>query len=73
MAVKVGHAKPQTHTLVMGVPQGSVIAPTLFSLMLHDIQRGGSPLFSMSLYADDLTTWAEEILAQVACQIPGVH
>ena len=26
MALKVGHAKSQTHTLDMGVPQGSVIA-----------------------------------------------
>ena len=59
MAVKVGHAKSQTHTLDMGVPQGSVIAPTLFSLMLHDIQTVGSPRLSMSLYADDLAIWGE--------------
>ena len=59
MAVKVGHAKSQTHTLDMGVPQGSVIAPTLFSLMLHDIQTVGSPHLSMCLYADDLTIWGK--------------
>ena len=59
MAVKVGHAKSQTHTLDMGVPQGSVMAPTLFSLMLHDIQTVGSPRLSMYLYADDLAIWGE--------------
>lgn len=41
----------------MGVPQGSVIAPLLFSIMLHDINNidvGGAVL---ALYADDLAIW----------------
>ena len=59
MAVQVGHAKSQTHTLDMGVPQGSVIAPTLFSLMLHDIEEIRTSSISISLYADDLAIWME--------------
>ena len=58
MAVKVGAAVSETHTLDMGVPQGSVIAPTLFIVMLHDledtIRRQG---INTSLFADDLAIW----------------
>ena len=59
MAVKDGDSKSKPHTLDMGVPQGSVVAPTLFSIMLHDIQRVGRPGFSISLYVDDLTIWVD--------------
>ena len=59
MAVKVGDSKSKSHTLDMGVPQGSVVAPTLFSIMLHDIQRVSRPGLSISLYADDLAIWAD--------------
>ena len=43
----------------MGVPQGSVVAPTLFSIMLHDMQKVGRPGLSISLYAVDLAIWAD--------------
>ena len=59
MAVKVGDSKSKSHTLDMEVPQGSVVAPTLFSIILHDIQRVGRPGLSISLYADDLAIWAD--------------
>ena len=59
MAVKVGDSKSKSHTLDMGVSQCSVVAPTLFSIMLHDIQRVGRPGLSISLYADDLAIWAD--------------
>ena len=60
ITVKVGSAFSTTHTVDMGIPQGSVIAPILFSVMLHDIQhlitdKSKSP--TMSLYADDLALW----------------
>ncbi|KAK7467990.1 hypothetical protein BaRGS_00036768, partial [Batillaria attramentaria] len=38
ISVRVGASLSDEHTLDMGVPQGSVIAPTLFSVMLHDIE-----------------------------------
>ena len=59
MAVKVGDLKSKSHTLDMGVPQGSVVAPTLFSIILYDIQRVGRPGLSISLYGDDLAIWAD--------------
>ena len=39
-----------------------MVAPTLFSIMLLDIQRVGKPGLSISLYADDLAIW-EDCLA----------
>eukprot|EP00745_Piridium_sociabile_P032507 TRINITY_DN548_c0_g1_i12.p1 TRINITY_DN548_c0_g1~~TRINITY_DN548_c0_g1_i12.p1 ORF type:complete len:1198 (+),score=205.51 TRINITY_DN548_c0_g1_i12:1881-5474(+) len=66
MAVKVGSATSQTHTLDMGVPQGSVIAPLLFSIMLHDIEAEicikNCPV-EISLFADDLAIWAKHMNA----------
>ena len=59
MAVKVGDSKSKSHTLDMGVTQGSVVTPTLFSIMLHDIQRVGILGLRISLYADDLAIWAD--------------
>lgn len=46
----------------MGLPQGSVIAPILFSVMIHDIekivQQNGLAV-NLSLYADHLALWAD--------------
>jgi ribonuclease HI/exonuclease III len=59
MAVKVGEAVSRTHTLDMGVPQGSVIAPTLFCIMLYDIETVSRPGFHLALFADDLALHAD--------------
>ena len=62
ITVKIGAAKSNTHTLDMGVPQGSVIAPLLFSIILHDIDTATTdPNTKISLYADDLAIWAQHV------------
>ena len=43
----------------MGVPQGSVIAPLLFSIMLYDINKIQKHDAIITLYADDLAIWKE--------------
>ena len=45
--------------LDMGVPQGSVIAPLLFSIMLYDINKIQKHDAVITLYADDLAIWKE--------------
>ena len=45
--------------LDMGVLQGSVIAPLLFSIMLSDIDKIKSHNSIITLYADDLAVWKE--------------
>ena len=45
--------------LDMGVPQGSVIASLLFSIMLYDINKIQKHDAIITLYADDLAIWKE--------------
>jgi ribonuclease HI len=60
IAVQVGSAISPHHVLDMGVPQGSVIAPLLFSIMLYDIESEiGKPGLFLSLFADDLAVWSD--------------
>ena len=55
--VKIGSFVSKTHNIDMGVPQGSVIAPFLFNIMLYDIgtlKLNGSHLVQ---FADDIALW----------------
>ena len=38
----------------MGVPQGSVIAPLLFSIMVHDVDTAVKGKVVLTMYDDDL-------------------
>ena len=40
-----------------GVPQGSIVGPTLFILFLNDITQGISPGTNITMYADDTKLW----------------
>ena len=57
LQVKIGQSLSQKHFLDMGVPQGSVIAPTLFSIMLHDISTLELNGAILSQFADDIALW----------------
>ena len=46
-------------TVSMGVPQGSVIAPLLFNIMVHDVVTAVTGKVVITMYADDLAIWLD--------------
>ena len=57
--VKVGNTLSDTYCQKNGVPQGSVLSPTLFILMINDLMPNPPPGVKISLYADDVVIWIE--------------
>ena len=54
MTVKHGNAYSKNHFLDMGSPQGSVLSPLLFIILLHDIDKVDIGDNELLLYADDI-------------------
>ena len=52
--VSIGKEKSSTKELNVGVPQGSILAPLLFSLFINDLPNN-VPSASIHMYADDTT------------------
>jgi len=53
--VRVGFTLSMTKLLENGTPQGSVLSPVLFSLMIND--RPNTITYHCALYADDFCFW----------------
>ena len=47
--------------VLSGVPQGSILDPTLFVFFLNDIVQGLDPATNVTLYADDTKIWRKMI------------
>lgn len=55
--VRVGADISNVIKVENGTPQGSVISPVLFNIMVNEIFRSVSPDIELSLYADDGALW----------------
>ena len=56
MEVKVGATLSIPETLDNGIPQGSVLSPLLFIVMLDGLSQPRNET-KMSMYADDIALW----------------
>ena len=52
--VQIDNIKSSSHTVLCGIPQGSVIGPLLFNIFINDITIA-TPKFELILYVDDTT------------------
>ena len=54
---RVGTQYSNPRQLDMGIPQGSVIAPLLFNILIHDLPRAVTKHVTIVQYADDICMW----------------
>ena len=59
MQVRWKGATSTTKGVSMGVPHGSVIAPLLFNIMVHDVDTAVKGKVVLTMYADDLAIWTD--------------
>ena len=55
--VVIGNKMSNSCRVTSGVPQGSILGPTLFILFLNDITSDLSPGTDIAMYADDTKIW----------------
>ena len=48
----------QPHPVLSGVPQGTVLGPSLFLIMIIDIDKGISPISKLVSFADDTRVYS---------------
>ena len=75
ICVRVQAATSTLRPLFSGVPQGSVLSPTLFTIFINDIFANVDPAVRTSLYADDGALWtsAPTLPAAVAIMNQALH
>ena len=62
ICTRVGQTYSSNKTIDMGIPQGSVIAPILFNIIIHDLPKVLSNNTHVAQYADDTAIWANTTL-----------
>ena len=56
---RVGKTYSSNKTIDMGIPQGSIIAPILFNIIIHDLPKVLSNNTHVAQYADDTAIWVK--------------
>jgi retron-type reverse transcriptase len=69
--VKVNNEISNEKLINAGVPQGSVLGPTLFNLFIHDMPQFAKT--NLALYADDTAIYAHSFFAQAALLQNRLH
>lgn len=64
---RVEKSRSRPHPIAAGVPQGSVLSPTLFSLYVQDVPR--TPYVELALYADDTALYYTSRKRARVCQV----
>ena len=69
--------KSSSKPILSGVPQGSILGPILFVLLINDLSQGISEDTHLALYADDTKIWRsirnEEDIVQLQKDINNLH
>ena len=55
--VRCGNTYSPNFSQEHGLPQGSVLSPTLFLIMINDLFENNAPYIKYSMYADDVAFW----------------
>ena len=59
--VVIGGSSSSQLPVISGVPQGSILGPTLFVLFMNDIVAGLNPGTNIMMYADDTKIWRQMV------------
>ena len=68
--VAVGGRSSSSFPISSGVPQGSILGPTLFLLYINDLEQQLDPAVSIAVYADDTTLYT---LVRAAANMADAH
>ena len=70
--VKVGSTLSELHKQEQGVPQGSILSVTLFSIKINDIVKNINPGVDCSLYVDDFLICYRKICIQLSANFSKI-
>lgn len=70
--IKIKNIQKGPYTAQAGVPQGSVLAPHLYTIMTHDMPMGQNGI-QTALYADDTCIFKTSYSAEIALRRLDIH
>ena len=64
ICTRVGKTYSSNKTIDMGIPQGAIIAPVLFNIVIHYFPKVLSNNTQVAQYADDIAIWVTTTLTK---------